>query len=85
MAVVLLVVWVIVTLISPWARRVTNQIDAAVLRVIVDLHVEWLTKVMRAIDRVGIGWTVTVVGLSCSSPWSSSGAGATCSPSWPAS
>ena len=51
-AVVLLVAWVIITLISPWARRVTNQVDAAVIRVIVSLRVEWLSKILRAINRV---------------------------------
>jgi hypothetical protein len=63
-AVVLLVAWVIITLISPWARRVTNQIDAAVIRVIVSVRVEWLSKVLRAVNRVSIGWAITVVGLS---------------------
>ena len=31
---VLLVVWMVVTLLSPWARRVTDRVDAALLRAI---------------------------------------------------
>ena len=51
-----LVVWLIVTAVSEWARRVTDQIDAAILRAFARLRTEWLTDVMRAVDRAATGW-----------------------------
>ncbi len=49
-------VWAGVTLLSPWARRVTDQVDAAILRAIAGLRTGWLTTVARGIDRVTTGW-----------------------------
>ena len=62
----LLLVWTIVAMTSEWARRVTDQVDSAILRQIARLRTDWLTDVMDAIDRVGSGWTVTVVGVGLS-------------------
>ena len=59
----LLLVWTVIAINSEWARRVTDQVDSAILRQIVRLRTDWLTDVMDAIDRVGSGWTVTVVGV----------------------
>jgi tRNA A-37 threonylcarbamoyl transferase component Bud32/membrane-associated phospholipid phosphatase len=55
-AVAVLVGWLIVTAVSEWARRVTDQIDAAILRGFARLRTEWLTDVMRAVDRAATGW-----------------------------
>ena len=46
----------------PWARRVTDQVDACVLRGIARLRTGWLTTLARGVDRVATGWTMFVVG-----------------------
>ena len=58
-----LLIWVIVAAASPAARRVTDQLDAFVLRLIAHLRTPWLTTVFRGIDRIGIGWLLTVASL----------------------
>ena len=60
---VLLVVWMVVTLLSPWARRVTDRVDAALLRAIARWRTDWLTDVFRAVDRVATGWTMFYVAV----------------------
>ena len=60
----ILLVWTVIAINSEWARRVTDQVDSAILRQIVRLRTNWLTDVMDGIDRVGSGWTVTVVAIS---------------------
>ena len=60
----ILLVWTVIAINSEWARRVTDQVDSAILRQIVRLRTDWLTDVMDGIDRVGSGWTVTVVAIS---------------------
>jgi tRNA A-37 threonylcarbamoyl transferase component Bud32/membrane-associated phospholipid phosphatase len=55
-AMVALVVWLIVTALSPWARRVTDQVDAAILRAFARLRSEWLSDFLRAVDRAATGW-----------------------------
>jgi tRNA A-37 threonylcarbamoyl transferase component Bud32 len=62
-ALVALMGWVIVLFVSPAARRLTDRIDSAALRQIARLRTEWLTDVMTAIDRIGTGWTLTVLAL----------------------
>ena len=47
--------WVLVLLVSPTARRVTDQADAAVLRRVAELRTAWLTDVATAVDRVATG------------------------------
>ena len=53
-----LVVWLVVTALSEWARRVTDQVDAAILRGFARLRTEWLSDVMRAVDRAATGWVM---------------------------
>jgi membrane-associated phospholipid phosphatase/tRNA A-37 threonylcarbamoyl transferase component Bud32 len=60
---VVLAAWVVVTLRSSWARRVTDQADAAILRSIARLRTGWLNETFRAIDRAATGWTMFVVGV----------------------
>jgi membrane-associated phospholipid phosphatase len=63
-ALVLLVVWMIVTLSSSWARRVTDHADAAVLRAVARMRVGWLMTLARGVDRVATGWTMFFVAIS---------------------
>ena len=56
-----LVAWLLIALLSPWARRLTDQVDAAVLRSIAELRNEWLTTIARGIDRMATGWTLSAV------------------------
>ena len=57
------IVWVVVLLNSPAARRATDRGDAAVLRQVVRLRASWLTPIVRAADRLATGWTVTLVAI----------------------
>ena len=54
----------IVTLLSPQARRFTDQVDAAVLRSIARLRVEWLSELLRGVDRAATGWTLFFIGMA---------------------
>ena len=62
-ALIVLVAWSIVTYVSAWARRATDQVDAAILRAIAALRADWATPVFRAIDRAATGWTMFVAAL----------------------
>ena len=62
-ALLALVVWSIVTYWSSWARRATDQVDAAILRAIALLRTDWATSVFRAVDRAATGWTMSVAAL----------------------
>jgi membrane-associated phospholipid phosphatase/tRNA A-37 threonylcarbamoyl transferase component Bud32 len=62
-ALVALLGWLIVLFVSPAARRLTDRVDAAVLRQIARQRTDWLTDVMTAIDRIGTGWNLTVLAL----------------------
>ena len=55
--------WVLVLLVSPTARRVTDQADAAVLRRVAELRTAWLTDVATAFDRIATGWTLTALAV----------------------
>ena len=57
----MLVAWLVVTLVSPWARRVTDQVDAFVGRAVADVRTDWLTTFARGVDRVATGWAMFVV------------------------
>ncbi len=59
-----LVGWVLVLLASPWARRVTDRVDAAVLRQFARVRTGWLTDVATAYDRVATGWTLTALAVA---------------------
>jgi tRNA A-37 threonylcarbamoyl transferase component Bud32 len=63
-AAVVLVAWLVIALRSPWARRLTDQVDAAVLRSVAELRSDWLTTIARGIDRVATGWTLSAVILA---------------------
>ena len=56
-----LLVLVIMALESRGVKRVTDRIDAGLLRAIANVRTGWLTTIMRAINRVGSGWAVTAV------------------------
>jgi len=60
---VALLVWVPVALAVPAVLRIADRADTAVLEQVVKLRRGWLTDVMTAVDRIGSGWTVTVVAL----------------------
>ena len=59
-----LVIWVVVTLRSPWARKVSDQVDAAILRAIARLRTGWLNEFFRGVDRGATGWTMFFVGIA---------------------
>jgi membrane-associated phospholipid phosphatase len=59
-----LITWMVVTVHSQWARRVTDRVDAAVLRAFARARTGWLNDVMRAIDRAATGWTMFFVALA---------------------
>ena len=56
--------WVVVLARSEWARRVTDQADAAVLRMFADLRSEGVTDVVDWVHRVSSGWLVTVTAFA---------------------
>ncbi len=60
----LFVGWVILCAVSRPARRITDQVDAAMLRGIARIRTGWLTSVLTEIDQFLTGWTVTVVGVT---------------------
>src|SRR5512132_4717087 len=45
------IAWTIVALNFSWAARVTDRVDAALLRQIVQLRTDWLTSMADAINR----------------------------------
>ena len=55
--------WVVACALSRPARRLTDQVDAAVLRSISRLRTGWLTGILTEVDQWFSGWTVTVVGI----------------------
>jgi tRNA A-37 threonylcarbamoyl transferase component Bud32/membrane-associated phospholipid phosphatase len=59
-----LIGWVLVLLVSPSARRLTDQADAAVLRQVARVRTGWLTDVATVYDRIATGWTLTVVAVA---------------------
>jgi membrane-associated phospholipid phosphatase len=60
---VVLVAWMVVTVHSAWARRITDRVDAAISRAFARARVGWLSDVMRGVDRAATGWTMFVVAL----------------------
>ena len=45
-------------------RRLIDQVDAAILRAIAEIRVSWLTDLFQAVDRLGLGWSFTVLALA---------------------
>jgi hypothetical protein len=62
-AMVVLSGWALVAYHWHWAGRITDRIDSAVLRGIARARTPWLTDVADRIDRIGSGWTLTLVGI----------------------
>ena len=61
---VVLVAWLVVALVSPWARRLTDQVDAVdPARRRPRSAPAWLTTLARGVDRVATGWTMFVVAI----------------------
>jgi membrane-associated phospholipid phosphatase len=60
---ILLIAWMVVTVHSSWARRVTDRVDAAISRAFARARTDWLTDVLRAVDRAATGWTTFVVAI----------------------
>ena len=58
-----LLAWVAVATQYDGARRVTDRVDASLLRSIAQLRTAWLTDVFTRVHLIGSGWTVTVVGV----------------------
>ena len=56
-------IWLIIMTVSPGARRMTDRVDAAVLRQVATIRTGWLSTAARAVDRVATGWTMFVVTL----------------------
>jgi membrane-associated phospholipid phosphatase/tRNA A-37 threonylcarbamoyl transferase component Bud32 len=63
-ALVLLIVWMIVTGVSLRARRGTDQVDAAILRTMARSRTGWLTPVAHTADRIATGWTMFFVAIT---------------------
>jgi membrane-associated phospholipid phosphatase len=62
-AVVVLGAWIVVTLVSSWAQRVTDDVDAAILRALARRRVDWVSEAFRGIDRAATGWTMFGVAI----------------------
>lgn len=58
-----LLVWVVLSQRSDAVLRATDRADSAVLRWIAVLRSGWLTDVATAIDWIGSGWCLTVLGI----------------------
>ncbi len=58
-----LIGWTIVLVLSPTARRLTEQVDTAVLQQVARVRTAWLTDVATTIDRIATGWAFTVVAV----------------------
>ncbi len=60
---VVLLIWTAIALAWDAAMRLTNRVDAAILREIARFRTDWLTDVADRIDRFGSGWLVTILGI----------------------
>ena len=60
---VLLIAWMVVTVHSAWARRVTDRVDAAISRAFARARAGWLTGILRTVDRAATGWTLSIVAI----------------------
>jgi membrane-associated phospholipid phosphatase len=56
-----LLVWVPAALAFPAIERIADRADTWFLRLVAELRTQWLTTVADRIDRLGSGWTLTVV------------------------
>ena len=60
---ILLLAWVVACALFRPARRVTDQVDAAILRSIARIRTGWLTSFLTEVDQWFSGWSVFVVGI----------------------
>jgi tRNA A-37 threonylcarbamoyl transferase component Bud32/membrane-associated phospholipid phosphatase len=62
-ALVVAVLAILLLLVSAEARRLVDQADAAVLRLLATVRTPWLTSLARGIDRIATGWWMTFFAL----------------------
>ncbi len=60
---VAMVAWIPFALASPAVMRIADRADTAFLREVVEFRTAWLTTIMTRVDRIGSGWTVTVLSI----------------------
>ena len=58
-----LLVWSFIALHADWALRITDRVDSAVLRQIARVRSDWLTDVLDRMNRVAMGWTMTIAAI----------------------
>jgi tRNA A-37 threonylcarbamoyl transferase component Bud32/membrane-associated phospholipid phosphatase len=63
-ALVWLLLWVVIAMVSERARRLTESLDAALLRQIARLRTEWLTDIFEPLNRIAMGWAVTAAAVA---------------------
>ena len=59
-----LLVWSFIALHADWALRITDRVDSAVLRQIARVRSDWLTDVLDSMNRVAMGWTMTIAAIA---------------------
>ena len=59
-----LLVWTVIALHADWALRITDRVDSAILRQIAHLRRDWLTDVLDGVNRVAMGWTMTIAAIA---------------------
>ena len=47
-----------------WVRDLSDRTDASFFDLVARVRTDWLTDVANAIDRIGSGWTLTVVAIA---------------------
>lgn len=60
-ALTVLLVWAVTSILWTPSLRITDRVDSAVLRLIANLRTSSLTTLARGIDRLGTGWTVSLL------------------------
>jgi tRNA A-37 threonylcarbamoyl transferase component Bud32/membrane-associated phospholipid phosphatase len=61
---VVMTVWVVLFAVAGWARELTEQVDAAVLRGFARIRADWAVTAARGIDRMATGWTLSAIGFA---------------------
>ena len=59
-----LLAWVVVLLLSSGARRLTDRVDAALLRTVARIRNEPLTDLLDVVDQLGSSWLMSAVGVA---------------------
>jgi membrane-associated phospholipid phosphatase/serine/threonine protein kinase len=60
---VVLLAWIPFALAFPAVLRFADRADTAFLEQVARLRTDWLTTIMTRVDRVGSGWTLTVLAV----------------------